>query len=36
MTTWNERKKAVIEEFRTHRGQVKGWAVLATWDIRSK
>src|SRR6266566_299597 len=28
MTSWNERNKAVIEEFRTHGGQVKGWAPL--------
>ena len=28
MTTWNERNKAIIEEFRTHGGLVKGWAPL--------
>ena len=28
MTTWNERNKAVIEEFRTNGGRVKGWAPL--------
>ena len=28
MNSWNERNKAVIEEFRTHGGQVKGWAPL--------
>jgi deazaflavin-dependent oxidoreductase (nitroreductase family) len=28
MNTWNERNKAVIEEFRAHGGQVKGWAPL--------
>ena len=28
MTSWNERNKAVIEEFRTHGGKVKGWAPL--------
>ncbi len=28
MNTWNERNKAVIEEFRTHGGQVKGWDPL--------
>lgn len=28
MTTWNERNKAVIEEFRAHEGRVKGWASL--------
>src|SRR5450759_2142212 len=28
MNSWNERNNAVIEEFRTHAGQVKGWAPL--------
>ena len=28
MTTWNDRNKAVIEEFRANGGQVKGWAPL--------
>ena len=28
MTSWNERNKAVIEEFRAHGGRVKGWAPL--------
>src|SRR5207248_7698388 len=28
MTSWNERNKAVIEEFRTNGGRVKGWAPL--------
>ena len=28
MTSWNERNKAVIEEFRLHGGWVKGWAPL--------
>jgi F420H(2)-dependent quinone reductase len=28
MSTWNERNRAVIEEFRTHGGQVKGWGQL--------
>ncbi|MBA2392578.1 MAG: nitroreductase family deazaflavin-dependent oxidoreductase [Ktedonobacteraceae bacterium] len=28
MTTWNDRNKAVIEEFRTHGGQVQGWGSL--------
>jgi deazaflavin-dependent oxidoreductase (nitroreductase family) len=28
MNSWDERNKAVIEEFRTHGGQVKGWAPL--------
>jgi F420H(2)-dependent quinone reductase len=28
MTTWNERNAAVIEEFRTHGGQVQGRASL--------
>ncbi len=28
MTTWDERNKAVIEEFHTHGGKVKGWAPL--------
>ena len=28
ITTWNERNKAVIEEFRTHGGKVNGWASL--------
>jgi deazaflavin-dependent oxidoreductase (nitroreductase family) len=28
MITWNERNKAVIEEFRAHVGRVKGWAPL--------
>src|SRR5207253_11175727 len=28
MTTWNERNKAVIEQFRAHGGRVKGWAPL--------
>ncbi|HEY5001579.1 MAG TPA: nitroreductase family deazaflavin-dependent oxidoreductase [Ktedonobacteraceae bacterium] len=28
MTTWNDRNKAVIEEFRTHEGQVQGWGSL--------
>jgi F420H(2)-dependent quinone reductase len=28
MTTWNDRNKAVIEEFRTHEGQVPGWGSL--------
>jgi deazaflavin-dependent oxidoreductase (nitroreductase family) len=28
MNTWDERNKAVIEEFRSHGGQVKGWAPL--------
>jgi F420H(2)-dependent quinone reductase len=28
MNKWAERNKAVIEEFRAHRGQVKGWAPL--------
>jgi deazaflavin-dependent oxidoreductase (nitroreductase family) len=28
MNSWEERNKAVIEEFRTHGGQVKGWAPL--------
>jgi deazaflavin-dependent oxidoreductase (nitroreductase family) len=28
MTTWNERNAAVIEEFRTHRGQMQDGALL--------
>ncbi len=28
MNTWDERNKSVIEEFRTHGGQVKGWSPL--------
>src|SRR5216684_5849215 len=28
MSTWNERNKAVIEEFRANGGRVKGWAPL--------
>ena len=28
MTTWNDRNKVVIEEFRANGGQVKGWAPL--------
>ncbi len=28
MNTWNERNKSVIEEFRAHGGQVKGWTPL--------
>jgi deazaflavin-dependent oxidoreductase (nitroreductase family) len=28
MNSWDERNKAVIEEFRAHGGQVKGWAPL--------
>ena len=28
MTTWNDRNKAVIEEFRAHEGQVQGWGSL--------
>lgn len=28
MNSWDERNKAVIEEFRTHEGHVKGWAPL--------
>ena len=28
MTTWNDRNKAVIEEFRAHEGQVQGWGPL--------
>ncbi len=28
MTTWNDRNKAVIEEFRANSGQVKGWGPL--------
>jgi F420H(2)-dependent quinone reductase len=28
MTTWNDRNKAVIEEFRTHEGRVQGWGSL--------
>jgi hypothetical protein len=28
MNTWDKRNKAVIEEFRAHGGQVKGWAPL--------
>ena len=28
MNKWAERNKAVSEEFRAHRGQVKGWAPL--------
>src|SRR5438067_13909029 len=28
MTSWNERNKAVIEEFRANEGRVKGWAPL--------
>jgi deazaflavin-dependent oxidoreductase (nitroreductase family) len=28
MTSWNERNKAVIEEFRAHGGRVKGWGLL--------
>ena len=28
MTTWDERNKAVIEEFRINGGQVKGWDPL--------
>jgi F420H(2)-dependent quinone reductase len=28
MNVWEERNKAVIEEFRTHGGQVQGWASL--------
>lgn len=27
-TTWNERNKTVIEEFRTHEGKVNGWGSL--------
>ena len=28
MTTWDERNKAVVEEFRANGGQVKGWGPL--------
>ena len=28
MNSWDERNKAVIDEFRTHGGQVRGWAPL--------
>ena len=28
MTTWDERNKAVIEEFRANQGQAKGWGSL--------
>ena len=28
MTTWNERNKGVIEEFRANGGKVKGWGPL--------
>ena len=28
MNNWDERNKVVIEEFRAHGGQVKGWAPL--------
>ena len=28
MTTWNDRNKAVIEEFRANGGQVNGWGSL--------
>jgi F420H(2)-dependent quinone reductase len=28
MTSWNDRNKAVIEEFRAHGGRVKGWGPL--------
>ena len=28
MTSWNERNKVVIEEFRANGGRVKGWAPL--------
>ena len=28
MSTWEDRNKAVIEEFRTHEGKVKGWGPL--------
>src|SRR5207245_10705279 len=28
MNNWEKRNKAVIEEFRAHGGQVKGWAPL--------
>src|SRR5438309_764293 len=28
MTTWNDRNKAVIEQFRSNGGRVKGWAPL--------
>lgn len=28
MSTWNERNKAVIEEFRANGGKVKGWGPL--------
>ena len=28
MTTWDERNKAVIEEFRANKGQVNGWGSL--------
>ncbi len=28
MTTWNDRNKAVIEQFRANGGRVKGWAPL--------
>ena len=28
MTTWDERNKAVVEEFRANQGQVKGWGTL--------
>lgn len=28
MSTWNERNKAVIEEFRANEGKVKGWGPL--------
>jgi len=28
MTSWNERNKAVIEEFRAYGGRVKGWGPL--------
>jgi deazaflavin-dependent oxidoreductase (nitroreductase family) len=28
MATWNERNKAVVEEFRAKGGRVKGWAPL--------
>ncbi len=28
MSTWNERNKAVIEEFRANGGRVKGWGSL--------
>ena len=34
MTTWNDRNKAVIEEFRASGGQVKGWGPLILLTTR--